>query len=226
VAAGLGGGGICIVYSSSQQKAGEFDFLAREPAGGGAYAIPGGPAGIAALQLQYGRLPWQRIVSPAEGFAAAGFSVSQALYARLVANLDVVRLDAQLAGEFLDETGHLKPAGATVEAPALAQTLSRVRVQGADAFYRDAIAEDLAGYAHAQGGSITSEELASYRPARNAPLRIPITSAIVFVPSESTGAGKYARALFSKLVDAQGQPVDPDHTGAAVASATKTSRCL
>jgi gamma-glutamyltranspeptidase/glutathione hydrolase len=211
------------VNDQSQQKAEEFDFLAREPLGGGPYAIPGGPAGIASLQLAYGRLPWQRIVSPAEGFAAAGFSISQALYTRLSSNQDLVRLDAQLAGEFLDEAGHLKPAGATVEAPALAQTLSQLRVHGTGAFYRGAIAEELASYARAQGGGITTNEIAVYQPARSAPLRIPMNGQVAFLPSERVGAGEYTRALLAKLVDSQGQIVDAGHAGAAVASATKAT---
>jgi len=129
VAAGVGGGGICIVYNSSQHDAEEFDFLPRDTAGGGPYAIPGNVAGIALLQSMYGRLPWQRIISPAESFAGAGFSISRALSARLATSEDTIRLDAELAREFLDEAGHLKPAGSIVGAPALAQTLSHLRTE-------------------------------------------------------------------------------------------------
>jgi gamma-glutamyltranspeptidase/glutathione hydrolase len=161
VAAGLGGGGLCLVYDSSHAKAEELDFLAREPAGGGAYAIPGNVAGIALLQTVYGRLPWQRVVSPAESFAAAGFPMSQALHARLSTNQDVIRLDADLASEFLDESGHLKPADTMLRAPALAQTLSQLRVNGSHAFASGAIADEIAGYAPAQGGAITSTELST-----------------------------------------------------------------
>ncbi len=223
VAAGLGGGGTCIVYNSSERKAEEFDFLTRAASGGGPYAIPGNVAGFAQLQAAYGRLPWQRVVSPAEGFAAAGFSVSQALQARLTANEDVIRLDAELAREFLDEAGHLKPAGSTVQAPALAQTLSQIRVHGADVLYKGAIADEISGYAHAEGGDIMTAELSSYRAERNTPPGIPIGGEIAFFPSAKVGAGQYARALFSKLVDAQGQIIGADDTGAAVASATKAA---
>jgi gamma-glutamyltranspeptidase/glutathione hydrolase len=223
VAAGIGGGGICIVYNSSQQKTEQFDFLSREASGGGPYAIPGNAAGFALLQSTYGRLPWQRVVSPAESYAAAGFSVSPALYARLATNQDTIRLDAELAREFLDEAGRLKPAGSVIDAPALAQTLSQLRVYGADALYKGAIADEIASYAHAQGGDIRSAELASYRPGRTAPLRIPINGETAFLPSDKVGAGRYARALFVRLADAQGQIIDADHTGAAVATATKAT---
>jgi gamma-glutamyltranspeptidase/glutathione hydrolase len=223
VAAGLGGGGLCLVYDPSGAKAEEFDFLAREPAGGGAYAIPGNVAGIALLQTVYGRLPWQRVVSPAESFATAGFSMSQALHARLSTNQDVIRLDADLASEFLDETGQLKPAGAMLRAPALAQTLSQLRVNGPNVFARGAMADEIAGYAQVQGGAITSAELSSYKAERTAPARQNIGDEVVFLPSVGVGAGQYARALLAKLVDGKGQSIDTDHAVAVVASATKAS---
>lgn len=223
MAAGLGGGGICIVYNSTPQKVEEFDFLPRDAAGGGPYAVPGNVAGFALLQSVYGHLPWQRVVSPAESLAATGFPISQALNARLDTNQDIIRLDAELAREFLDEAGHLKPAGSIVNAPALAQTLSQIRVEGADALYKGPIADQIEGYAHAQGGDITAAELSSYRPERNVPSRLPVVGTFAFLPSDRVGAGQYARALLARLVDGQGQIVDADHTGAAVASATKAT---
>jgi gamma-glutamyltranspeptidase/glutathione hydrolase len=223
VAAGLGGGGLCIVYDSTAAKAEEFDFLAREPAGGGAYAIPGNVAGFALLQTVYGRLPWQRIVSSAETFAATGFSMSQALHARLSTNQDVIRLDADLASEFFDETGQLKPAGVVLRAPALAQTLSQIRINGANALVSGAIADEIAGYAQAQGGAITSAELSSYRVERSAPAQQNIGDEIVFLPSVGVGAGQYARALLARLVDRQGQIIDADHAAVAVATGTRAT---
>src|SRR6202051_3298209 len=111
VAAGLGGGGLCIVDDSARSRMEAFDFLARDAGHDGPYAVPGNVAGFALMQASYGRLPWQRVVSPAEGAAAAGFVISQALAARLAGSQNVIRLDAGLAAEFLDETGHVRPAG-------------------------------------------------------------------------------------------------------------------
>ena len=222
MAAGLGGGGICVVADTANARAEEFDFLPREAAGGGPYAVPGNVAGFALLQSAYGRLPWQRVISPAEGFAATGFSMSQALHARLATTADAVRLDAELAREFLDETGQLKPAGTLLSAPALAQTLSQLRVQGAGALYRGEIAEAVSAYATAQGGSIGAAELSAYRAERGPPMRVPIDEKTVFLPTDKTGAGQYAGALFARLVDGQGH-VLADQPAAAVATATKAA---
>jgi len=223
MAAGIGGGGICLVYDSAQKKAEEFDFVPHAGSEGGAYAIPGNAAGFALLQSTYGRLPWQRIVSPAERLAATGFPMSQALHARLATNLDTIRLDAELAREFLDEAGQLKPVGAVVGTPALAQTLARIRVQGAEALYRGPVAGEIAAYAGAEGGGIAAADLESYRPVPNAPLQVPIGSVTGFLPSDGVDAGRYAHALLGRVVGSQGQIIDPDHTGAAVAAATKAA---
>src|SRR5258708_4992747 len=112
VAAGLGGGGIWLMRDASGQVT-EFDFLTKAPKAGGAYALPGAVAGFAALQKQYGALPWQRVVAPGEAYAATGFPVSQALAVRLASAQNILRLDAGLAAAFLDEAGQPGDLGST-----------------------------------------------------------------------------------------------------------------
>ncbi|HEY6579194.1 MAG TPA: gamma-glutamyltransferase [Rhizomicrobium sp.] len=223
VAAGLGGGGLCIVRDTGRGKSEAFDFLAREPVHGGPFAIPGNVAGFSHLQALYGRLPWQRLISPAESLAAAGFPISQALAARLAASQNAIRLDAALSAEFLDETGHVKPPGTFVTAPTLAQSLTLVRTLGPAAFYRGPIAAGLVAYANAQGGAITAGELASYTPQLSEPSIIRVGQQSVFLPPAGTGAGRFAGALLSRLVNTQGQPVITDGFGASIAAATKAT---
>ena len=223
VAAGLGGGGMCIVHDAAHSRTEAFDFLAQEPAHGGAYAVPGNVSGFALLQSMYGRLPWQRVISSAEGSAAAGFPISQALAVRLASSQDSIRLDAGLAAEFLDEAGHVKPAGAVVTAPALADTLSQIRSLGADAFYRGGIASQLVAYSSAEGGGIAAEDLAAYAPHHITPNAIRVGDDTVFLPPSPTGAGKFAASLLSRLMDASGQPLHTGNLGSLVATATKAT---
>ncbi len=223
VAAGLGGGGICIVHDSVHSRTEAFDFLAREPARGGAYAVPGNVSGFSRLQGIYGGLPWQRVISPAESAAAAGFPISEALAVRLASSQDSIRLDAGLSAEFLDESGHIKPTGTIVTAPALADTLSQIRSQGTGAFYSGAIASELATYSSGEGGGIMLDDLAAYEPRRVTPSTVRIGDETVFLPPSPTGAGKFAASLLSRLTDAAGQPIHTGNLGTAVASATKAT---
>jgi gamma-glutamyltranspeptidase/glutathione hydrolase len=220
VAAGLGGGGLCIVRDPARSKTEAIDFLAREPARGGAYATPGNVAGFSLLQTSYGRLPWQRLISSAEGAAAAGFPISDALAVRLASSQDLLRLDAGLSAEFLDESGHVKPAGAIVSAPALADTLSQIRTSGASAFYRGAIASELVAYSGAEGGGLAAEDLAGYAPRRLTPDATRIGDETVYLPPSATGAGKFAASLLSHFVSASGEPVQTGNLGEKVGAAT------
>ncbi|MGH6871205.1 MAG: gamma-glutamyltransferase [Rhizomicrobium sp.] len=223
VAAGLGGGGICIVHDQASGRSEVFDFLARDTASPGPFAIPGNVAGFAALQADYGRLPWQRDVSPGEQYAAIGFPISRALADRLASTQDVIRLDAGLAAEFLDESGRVRPAGSIVSNAALATTLSSIRMGGSNAFYRGEIAARISAYASTQNSAITTAELAGYEPHRDAPRLVALGNEIGYLPPERIGAGAFAGMLLSRLIDSQGNIVAGEHSASATASATKAA---
>jgi gamma-glutamyltranspeptidase/glutathione hydrolase len=223
VAAGLGGGGICIVRDQTSGQTEVFNFLAHDAASGGVFAVPGNVRGFAALQAAYGRLPWQRDVSPGEQFAATGFPISHALADRLSVNMDVIRLDAGLAAEFLDESGHIKPAGAMVANGGLATTLADIRTGGPNALYRGDIASKISAYASTQNGVITAAELDAYSVSREAPHVIPLGSEVGYLPPDRVGAGAFASTLLSKLVDNQGNIIAGDQAASATASATKAA---
>lgn len=198
VAAGLGGGGLCVVHDPKTGRTEQFDFLARD-AGGGAYAIPGNVRGFAQLQAAYGSLSWQRDVAPAEGLAGGGFTISRALAVRLAAAQNVIRLDADMAAEFMDESGQVKKAGTNVYNTALAQTLAAIRTNGADGFYRGAVAARIAAYSTAQGGAITPAQLAAYAVLRSTARAMQIGSQSVYLPSARTGAGAFAGSFIEDL---------------------------
>jgi gamma-glutamyltranspeptidase / glutathione hydrolase len=208
VAAGLGGGGVCVVHDQQSGQNETFDFLARDASGGGAFAIPGNVRGFASLQSAYGRLPWQRDVSPGEGYAATGFPVSRALAARLVSGQDVIRLDVGLAAEFIDESGKIRSAGAVVSNPTLAETLSAIRVQGPNGFYRGAVAQAIVSYAAAQGGTITAAQLDAYMANRAPANAVPLGSEVGYLPPARVGAGSRPRfCLISSTRKAISSPV-------------------
>ena len=198
VAAGLGSGGICLVSEANGQVT-EFDFLTKAPRRAGAYALPGSVKGFATIHKLYGALPWQRVVASGEAYAATGFPVSQALAARLAATQNVVRLDAALSAEFLDEAGKPRAAGSETRNVALSQSLSQIRRDGADGFYKGAVAERLVAYSDAQGGAISADELAGTQVVQG-PARSHGTGRFVtWLPGARTGAGAFSAALLNNL---------------------------
>jgi gamma-glutamyltranspeptidase/glutathione hydrolase len=94
---GLGGGGFATVYEAATDRVHCLDFFVAVPGldgsvpapardikvafgdvevpyavGGPSVAVPGTPAGVAALHSAFGRLPWSQIVAPARDLAESG----------------------------------------------------------------------------------------------------------------------------------------------------------
>ena len=201
VAAGLGGGGLCLVHNPATGANETFSFLTRDSRGGGAYALPGNVKGFWALQHAYGKLSWDRLISPAETLATSGFPISDGLETHLNAGVDVVRLDANLAYEFLDDNGNVKPTGTMVTNTDIAQTLAQIRTGGADAFYSGPLAKKIVDYAIQQGSGITEDEFASYVEGREPAQGIAMGNLTAYIPPGSLGSGAFASTLFHKLTD-------------------------
>ena len=198
VAAGLGSGGICLVSDPGGQVT-EFDFLTKAPRRAGAYALPGAVKGFAMMHQLYGALPWRRVVGPGEAYAATGFPVSQALAARLASAQNIVRLDASLAAEFLDETGRPRAAGSEARNVPLSETMSQIRQNGADGFYQGAVAQRIVAYSDAQGGAISADELAATQ-AMSGPARSRSVGRLTaWLPAARTGAGAFTASLLNNL---------------------------
>ncbi len=193
VAAGLGGGGICLVRNDKGRIA-EYDFLAQAAGSGGAYAVPGAVAGFYDMQKAYGALPWQRVVAPAEAYAGAGFPISHVLAQRLSVIQSIVAQDPLLAAEFMSD-GTLKPEGSVVANTALAQTLAQVRLSGADGFYKEAVAGSLVRASAEGGRPLNLAELAAYRAALVQPRIQRRGEVSAAMPGPSTGAGAFIAAL-------------------------------
>lgn len=221
VAAGIGGGGVCVVHDQASGRNESFSFLPRDSASHGPFAVPGNVRGFATMQQNYGRLPWQRDVSQGEGLAATGFPISRALGARLTASQDVIRLDAGLSAEFLDESGQVKPVGAIVSNPDLAATLASVReMRGPLGFYAGPIAEKISTYAAGQGGGLDTSELAAYTAGEEPARAAPLGGYVAYLPPGNLAAGKFAGALLAQVSGAQGQ-IASGNPAASIAQATK-----
>ena len=223
VAAGLGAGGLCVVHNPASNTNEAIEFLPRDAAGGGPFAVPGAVRGMATLQGAYGRLPWQRVIVSAEGNAATGFPISRALAVRLNSALGTVRLDPALSAEFLDASHNPKRAGEVVSNADLAMTLAAIRTQGAGGFYRGDVAQKIADYSVAQRGGPSLAELDGYSDAREAASSFKAASLTAYGAPAHTGTMAFANAMIAKLVGPDGQALAAGNFVAAIAQATKQS---
>lgn len=126
----------------------------------------------------YGRLDWRTILAPAIRWARDGYFVRPAMYAfwndegSMGRASNAERLAHTAAGRALycRPDGTPKRIGDPVKNPAYADTLSRIAEEGADVFYRGAIADRIAADMKANGGLLSKRDLESYRPVRSKPL--------------------------------------------------------
>ena len=182
---GLGGGAFVLYWSEKDKHVGTYDGRETAPSGakperfldrqgnpeefmlavasGRAVGVPGVPRLLERLHREHGRLPWARLFEPAIRLAEGGFVKTRRL-ARLLERERLLREDPAARALFY--------AGPRIANRDYAATLRALAQQGADAFYRGQIAEDIvrAVHAHARPGDMTLEDLAAYRVLEREPL--------------------------------------------------------
>lgn len=139
-------------------------------------AVPGELRGLEYAHKRYGKLPWRDVVAPAIKVARDGFKVSKDLIKfmdQTVANAgsDIFANDPNWAQDFAP-TGRRVRLGETMTRKRLAKTLEAIAAQGADAFYKGAIANATITAIQAANGTMTLADLANYMVAIRKPSEI------------------------------------------------------
>ncbi len=129
--------------------------------------IPGNVAGWFEALRCYGTRPATELFAPAIGFAEAGFP----LHPTNVLLIARARPRLNPAGQQV--FGSLTPRiGEILRQPALARTLQALADQGPDLFYQGQLGHKIADHVQSQGGLLTRQDLANYRPQWQQPVSI------------------------------------------------------
>jgi gamma-glutamyltranspeptidase/glutathione hydrolase len=146
--------------------------------GGLSVGVPGVLRLLERAHREHGRLPWARLFEPAIKLADDGFPISPRLH-ELLADDEHLKLLPAAAGYFYQADGSALTAGTLLRNPALAETLRVIAKDGADAFYRGRLADDIVAAVTGsplQPGRLTQADLLAYeaktREAVCAPYRI------------------------------------------------------
>ena len=131
-------------------------------------AVPGTVAGLALALKTYGTKNLAEVMAPAIDLAAKGFPVDQRLAALLQDESSTLGRFPTTKRIFLG--GASSKQGQIFRQPELAATLRRIAKKGASDFYVGKTAQDLAGEMQREGGLITLDDLANYRPKIREPL--------------------------------------------------------
>lgn len=166
---------VCIDYREKAPAAAHRNMFQRDDSKH-SWKIVGVPGTVRGLHLaheRFGRLPWKRLVQPAERLAREGFNVDPFLALSLNSVLKQVASQGPDFAPLRTAYGcpHDRPwrAGDTLRLPTLAKTLRAV-AENPDALYEGELAARLADAMKAGGGLITTKDLANYE----AKLRTPI----------------------------------------------------
>ena len=194
VMTGLLGGGHAIYFDAAAGRAWNLDCFVAVPGLGGVWrkpeleflpvpfgeelvhyaigpascAVPGLPAGLAALWERFGRLPWADLVEPAVALARAGVPFPPAHAACLAMLAPVMTMNE--GAEIYSPDGRLLAAGDMLRQPGLERALRLLAEEGALSVYAGTLAEALLDLLRERGGTITRQDLAAYEPRWDEPV--------------------------------------------------------
>ena len=105
-------------------------------------AVPGELAGLHKAWKKYGRLPWKRLVRPAERLARRGFTISAYLHMQMVRTESGIMKDKGLSSVLTSNNSLLQP-GDMCYNKKLAKTLRAIAKYGIKPFYNGSAGLDL-----------------------------------------------------------------------------------
>jgi gamma-glutamyltranspeptidase len=134
-------------------------------------SVPGSLAALGAMHRAHGTRAWAELVQPAITHASEGFAATHGYRHFAAENHPRLVADARSRAIFLDADA--PPAlGALIRQPALAAILARIAEEGAETFYRGAVAHQLAAGLQQAGSLVDAADLAAFQPQVQDPIAV------------------------------------------------------
>ncbi len=125
--------------------------------------IPGVVAGWSELHQRFGRRPWKELFGAAIFYAEQGYPVPEIIRGFWDESAERIANVPESARVFFPQ-GKVPAVGDTFTNPDLARALRLIAHEGAQSFYRGAIAKAIVGTSQELGGAICADDLAEYSP--------------------------------------------------------------
>lgn len=150
-------------------------------------SAPGMLAGLGMMHRAYGALPWAQLCAEAVRLARDGFGATPNYRHFAGEHLACLRADERSAAIFLRD-GEAPRVGTTIVQAELARTLEEIAADGAECFYRGALARRLGAALPECGTLVTEADLAEFEAETQEPLAIDYRGLRVLeAPPNSTG---------------------------------------
>ncbi|KAL2092468.1 hypothetical protein ACEWY4_012266 [Coilia grayii] len=147
--------------------------------------VPGEVWGYAEAHRRYGKLPWASLFEPTIRLAREGFPLPPMLARFLV----VLEKDKTLPIRklFVDGNDNLLKEGDKLRFEKLADTLETIANEGAEAFYTGDIAKNLISDIQEAGGTLTMEDLSSFKVQVLDAWKVPLGDYDMYIPPPPAG---------------------------------------
>ena len=124
--------------------------------------VPGAVSAWVALSERFGKLPFADLMEPAAEIAERGYLVPVVVQQKWAAAVPELHAQPGFAQSFM-HWGRAPKVGELFQFAAAARALRAIGATRGQAFYMGEIAQALAGFSQAQGGSLTLADLAAHR---------------------------------------------------------------
>ncbi|RCI93657.1 gamma-glutamyltransferase, partial [Klebsiella pneumoniae] len=135
-----------------------------------ASGTPGSVAGFSLALEKYGTMPLNKVIRPAIKLAEEGFIVNDALADDLKTYGSEVIPQHENSKAIFWKNGEPLKKGDRLVQKNLGKSLELIAEHGPDAFYKGAIADQIADEMKKHGGLITKADLANYRAVERTPV--------------------------------------------------------
>ncbi|XP_060787055.1 gamma-glutamyltransferase 5a [Neoarius graeffei] len=145
--------------------------------------VPGELRGYEYAHRLYGRLSWKRLFEPTIRLARDGVKLSTLLSQYL----SVFKGHHTALSLFMHPDGTLLKEGDTVKFEKLANTLEKIANRGAEEFYSGDVAQALVRDIQAAGGTLTLEDLKSFKVTESVAWNVSLNEYKMFFPPPPAG---------------------------------------
>jgi gamma-glutamyltranspeptidase / glutathione hydrolase len=144
-------------------------------AGPGSVATPGIVPALGLVRDRYARLDWRPLIRPARRAVTDGYPMSHAAarYLAIVADT-LFAPDPEAYGLLTGPGGGLLGGGERTTNPALADVLEQLASDGPDLFTSGPVGHALVAQMTTEGGLVTAQDLAEYRPVERPAYRLDV----------------------------------------------------
>ncbi|MBU4424952.1 MAG: gamma-glutamyltransferase family protein [Gammaproteobacteria bacterium] len=125
--------------------------------------VPGAVSAWVALSERFGKLPFADLMAPAIEIAERGYLVPVVVQQKWAAAVPELQSQPGFAQSFMP-WGRAPQVGELFQFPAAARALRAIGATRGEAFYTGEIAQAMAAFAQAHGGSLSLADLAARRP--------------------------------------------------------------